>query len=64
MKNINTIIAALMALGGDGLHGVRINLGAWRHKELVASGITRRKAKPGRNHPAKGYDPITKVWIK
>jgi hypothetical protein len=34
------------------------------HKERVKRDIQERIIKPGRNHPANGYDPITKTWVK
>jgi len=33
-------------------------------KERIKSGITHRKPKPGKNKPARGYDPVTKTWQK
>lgn len=35
-----------------------------KRKVRVHSGITRRKPKPGRGRPAKGYDMVTKRWMK
>jgi hypothetical protein len=34
------------------------------HKERVRSGIGKHSPKLGRNRPAKGYDPVTKTWMK
>ena len=35
-----------------------------RHKAMIKRGISKHQPKPGRNRPAKGYDPITKTWRK
>ena len=35
-----------------------------QRKAMIKRGITRRKAKPGRGRPAKGYDQIKKEWIR
>lgn len=32
------------------------------HKKLVKKGIGHKQSKPGKNKPAKGYNPITKEW--
>lgn len=34
------------------------------HKTFVKSGITHKQPKPGKNRPAKGYNPETKTWEK
>ncbi len=34
------------------------------HKKLVKTGITHKQPKPGKNKPAKGYNPATKEWNK
>jgi hypothetical protein len=34
------------------------------HKKLVKKGITHKQPKPGKNKPAKGYNPETKEWNK
>lgn len=34
------------------------------HKKRTKSGITHRQPKPGKNKPAKGYNPETKEWDK
>lgn len=34
----------------------------FNRKQRVKSGITRHKKRPGRNHPAKGYNQETKEW--
>ncbi len=32
------------------------------HKKLVKRNIKRKQPKPGKNKPAKGYNPKTKEW--
>jgi hypothetical protein len=34
------------------------------HKELVKRTVPAKQPRPGRNRPAKGYDPLTKTWHK
>lgn len=34
------------------------------HKERSKSGITHKQPKPGKNKPAKNYNPETKTWGK
>jgi hypothetical protein len=34
------------------------------HKERSKSGITHKQPKPGKNKPAKNYNPETKTWEK
>jgi hypothetical protein len=34
------------------------------HKKRSKSGITHKQPKPGKNKPAKGYNPKTKEWEK
>jgi hypothetical protein len=34
------------------------------HKKRAKSGITYKQPKPGKNKPAKGYNPETKTWSK
>lgn len=34
------------------------------HKKRVKSGITSKQPKPGKNKPAKNYNPETKTWEK
>jgi hypothetical protein len=34
------------------------------HKEIVKRDKTPKPKRPGRDKPAKGYDPVTKTWGK
>jgi hypothetical protein len=35
-----------------------------KHKKRSKNGITHKQPKPGKNKPAKGYNPETKEWEK
>jgi hypothetical protein len=53
------MIANMPGISGSKSEGLTLS-----HKERVKSGITHKQPKPGKNHPAKGYNPVTKTWDK
>jgi len=60
-----SVIAPILATVGDAIlnppvpHEIVLP-----HKERTKSGITYKQPKPGKNKPAKGYNPETKTWSK
>jgi hypothetical protein len=60
-RNTQLFLLSLFGLLEDNkpLHGITL-----QHKEKEKSGITARKPKPGKNKPAKNYDPVTKTWTQ
>ena len=62
-KNAALLIASAIALSANSEipQVATINI---RKKKCTKRIKSEKHIKAGRNHPAKGYDPITKTWIK
>jgi hypothetical protein len=62
MSKLSTAVAlsafiALSHLGNTPLENIHFN-----HKDIVKRVKAEKIVRPGRNRPAKGYDPISKTW--
>jgi hypothetical protein len=62
MNAVNTVLAVL-ALAELAKHEPQ-PVPVTHHKELVKRDRTPKAKRAGRGKPAKGYDPLTKTWIK
>jgi hypothetical protein len=55
------LIPALLALASTDIQEQTVHI---NHKEIVKRQKPIKVAKRGRGKPAKGYDPITKTWVR
>lgn len=61
-KSNNIMLSFLQMLMGT-QPSIGISNMHFEHKVMEHNGITSHKKKPGRGHPAKGYDQVNHRWI-
>jgi len=62
MSKRQTILASMLALVSSGMFPGSISPYNIHRVKPAKRVVSEKETKPGRNHPAKNYDPISKTW--